>query len=99
MTKSSMLLAAAVIAGSANAFAPAVSNRASTCLFEDAAAAEPEPAADVFCRGYVGGEGPEPIPFAGISQTSVNWDPLDFAGVSRDTCDEMETSISPRGRR
>ena len=81
MTKSSMLLAAAVIAGSANAFAPAVSNRASTCLFEDAAAA-PEVEESVFCRGYVGGEGPEPIPFAGISQTSVNWDPLDFAGVS-----------------
>ena len=71
MTKSSMLLAAAVIAGTASAFAPAASTRASTCLNEEA-----------FCRGYVGGEGPEPIPFAGIQQKSNNWDPLDFTGVS-----------------
>lgn len=87
MTKSSMLLAAAVLAGSANAFAPSASMRASTKLFEDAVAeAEPEaaPAEPAFCLGYVGGEGPEPIPFAGINQSSVNWDPLDFAGVSRD---------------
>jgi len=87
MTKSSMLLAAAVLAGSASAFAPSASMRASTKLFEDAVAeAEPEaaPAEPAFCLGYVGGEGPEPIPFAGISQSSVNWDPLDFAGVSRD---------------
>jgi len=80
MTKSSMLLAAAVIAGSASAFAPPASTRASTQLFEDAAVeAEAAPAEPAFCLGYVGGEGPEPIPFA-ISQTSVNWDPLDFAG-------------------
>ena len=71
MTKSSMLLAAAVIAGTASAFAPASNARASTCLNEEA-----------FCRGYVGGEGPEPIPFAGIQQTSANWDPMDFVGVS-----------------
>ena len=86
-----MLLAAAVIAGSASAFAPPASARASTQLFEDAAVeAEAAPAEPAFCLGYVGGEGPEPIPFA-ISQTSVNWDPLDFAGVSRDTCVEIET--------
>lgn len=71
MTKSSMLLAAAVLVGSASAFAPASSSRTSTCLNEEA-----------FCRGYVGGEGPEPMPFAGIQQTSKNWDPMDFAGVS-----------------
>jgi hypothetical protein len=89
MTKTSILLAAAVIAGTASAFAPPASTRATSCLFEDvaveAAEAAPTPAAVVeaaFCRGYVGGEGPEPIPFAGIKQTSVNWDPLDFAGVS-----------------
>jgi len=32
---------------------------------------------DVFCNGYVGGEGPEPIPFT-TSATSVNWDPAGF---------------------
>jgi len=32
----------------------------------------------VFCNGYVGGEGPEPIPFT-ISTTSSNWDPAGFA--------------------
>ena len=85
MTKSSLLLAAAVIAGSASAFAPAASSRASTKLFEDAAVAEPAPVEEAFCRGYVGGEGPEPIPFS-IDQSSVNWDPMDFAGVSRDVC-------------
>ena len=78
MTKSSMLLAAAVLAGTAGAFAPAPSARAATKLYEDAAAVEDAP----FCRGYVGGEGPEPIPFAGIQQNSGNWDPLDFCGVS-----------------
>merc|ERR1711935_261002 len=74
--------------GTASAFTSPVSTRASTCLFEDAAADISEvadvvetPAVEsLFCRGYVGGEGPEPIPFAGISQTSINWDPLDFAG-------------------
>ena len=84
-----MLLAVAVLAGSASAFAPSASMRASTKLFEDAVA-EAEPAESAFCLGYVGGEGPEPIPFAGISQSSVNWDPLDFAGVSRDDRFEME---------
>ena len=74
MTKSSMLLAAAILAGPASAFAPALSARQSTCLNEEA-----------FCRGYVGGEGPEPMPF-GSQQTSKNWDPLDFVGVS---CKQM----------
>lgn len=88
-----MLLAATVLAGTASAFAPPNSARLSSRLYEDAAAVDaaaveavaevPEVAAEVpFCRGYVGGEGPEPIPFAGIDQSSVNWDPLDFAGVS-----------------
>ena len=78
MAKSSMLLAAAVIAGTASAFAPAASTRASTCLNEEA-----------FCRGYVGGEGPEPIPFAGIQQKSANWDPLDFTGVSNNSNENL----------
>eukprot|EP00535_Pseudo-nitzschia_heimii_P008102 CAMPEP_0197183882 /NCGR_PEP_ID=MMETSP1423-20130617/8675_1 /TAXON_ID=476441 /ORGANISM="Pseudo-nitzschia heimii, Strain UNC1101" /LENGTH=234 /DNA_ID=CAMNT_0042634541 /DNA_START=94 /DNA_END=798 /DNA_ORIENTATION=- len=93
MTKSSMLLAAAALAGTANAFAPPASSRANSRLYEDAAVSaevleapevpvEPEVVEELFCRGYVGGEGPEPIPFAGIKQTSVNWDPLDFAGRS-----------------
>lgn len=73
MTKSFMLLAGAVLVGSASAFAPSSSSRTSTCLNEEA---------EAFCLGYVGGEGPEPMPFAGIQQTSKNWDPLDFAGVS-----------------
>jgi len=85
-----MLLAAAAIVGTASAFTSPVSTRASTCLFEDAAADISEvadvvetPAVEsLFCRGYVGGEGPEPIPFSGIKQTSLNWDPLDFAGRS-----------------
>jgi hypothetical protein len=72
MAKSSILLAVgAVLAGSASAFAPASSVKSSTCLNEEA-----------FCRGYVGGEGPEPIPFAGIQQNSKNWDPLGFSEVS-----------------
>jgi len=32
----------------------------------------------VFCNGYVGGEGPEPIPFT-LSASSGNWDPAGFA--------------------
>jgi hypothetical protein len=68
MTK--FVLTAAALVASANAFAPASqSARTSTSLNE-------------FVRGYVGGEGPEPIPFS-TQQTSVNWDPFDFAGVSR----------------
>jgi hypothetical protein len=34
-----------------------------------------------FARGYVGGEGPEPMPFSS-QQSSVNWDPFDLTGVS-----------------
>jgi hypothetical protein len=102
MTKTSIFLAAAVIAGTASAFAPPVSTRATSCLFEDVAA-EAAPAAAVeavFCRGYVGGEGPEPIPFSGIKQTSVDWDPLDFAGVSSTLhtwlCQDGELNIISR---
>uniref|UniRef100_A0A7S1BYT3 Uncharacterized protein n=1 Tax=Corethron hystrix TaxID=216773 RepID=A0A7S1BYT3_9STRA len=32
-----------------------------------------------FCRGYVGGEGPEPMLMGG---TSINWDPAGFTQVS-----------------
>jgi len=60
----SLLLAAAV--GSATAFAPAASfSRASTAVNE-------------FANGYVGGEGPEPMPFS-TAGTSVNFDPAGFA--------------------
>lgn len=76
MAKSSILLAVgAVLAGSASAFAPASSVKSSTCLNAE----------EAFCRGYVGGEGPEPIPFAGIQQNSKNWDPLGFSEVSNNT--------------
>ncbi|KAG7346038.1 fucoxanthin chlorophyll a/c protein [Nitzschia inconspicua] len=64
MTK--FVLTAAALVASANAFAPASQSRTSTSLNE-------------FVRGYVGGEGPEPIPFSS-QQTSVNWDPFDLAG-------------------
>lgn len=82
MTKSQILVATtcavASLFGSANGFSspPAASTSStsasivtsSTCLNEEA-----------FCRGYVGGEGPEPIPFS-FQQSSVNWDPLNFSG-------------------
>ena len=69
-----LLTAAALIAASANAFAPASqsSSRVATNLNE-------------FARGYVGGEGPEPMPFSS-PQTSVNFDPFDFTGVSLTLC-------------
>ena len=68
MTK--FLLTSAALVASASAFAPVSQSQSrvsSTSLNE-------------FCNGYVGGEGPEPIPFSS-QQTSVNWDPFDFAGV------------------
>lgn len=61
------LVTVAALAGSASAFAPATSGKASSALNE-------------FARGYVGGEGPEPIPFSSQS-SSVNWDPAGFAEV------------------
>jgi hypothetical protein len=68
MTK--FLVTAATLVASANAFAPvSQSSRSSTTSLNE------------FVRGYVGGEGPEPIPFS-AQQTSVNWDPFDLAGVS-----------------
>eukprot|EP00339_Tiarina_fusa_P018889 CAMPEP_0117045338 /NCGR_PEP_ID=MMETSP0472-20121206/31370_1 /TAXON_ID=693140 ORGANISM="Tiarina fusus, Strain LIS" /NCGR_SAMPLE_ID=MMETSP0472 /ASSEMBLY_ACC=CAM_ASM_000603 /LENGTH=203 /DNA_ID=CAMNT_0004757311 /DNA_START=10 /DNA_END=621 /DNA_ORIENTATION=+ len=57
------LLTIAALAGSASAFAPAASVKSSTTL-------------DAFANGYVGGEGPEPLPLTG---TSVNFDPCGFA--------------------
>ncbi len=65
MTK--FLLTIAALAGSASAFAPSSSVKSSTALNE-------------FARGYVGGEGPEPIPFSSQS-SSVNWDPAGFTEV------------------
>jgi len=35
------------------------------------------PVSDAFCLGYVGGEGPEPMPFT-VGTSSVNFDPLKF---------------------
>ena len=61
------LLTLAAIAGSASAFAPQASVRSSTSLNE-------------FANGYVGGEGPEPIPFSS-QKSSVNWDPAGFTEV------------------
>jgi hypothetical protein len=61
---SKVLLTVAALAGSASAFAPARVARSSTSLNE-------------FARGYVGGEGPEPIPFSSQG-SSVNWDPVGF---------------------
>lgn len=66
MTK--FLLTIAVFAGSAKAFAPTTSVKSSTALNE-------------FANGYVGGEGPEPIPFSS-QPSSVNWDPAGFNDVS-----------------
>jgi hypothetical protein len=69
MTK--FLLTLAAIAGTASAFAPSSGivshSTTSTSLNE-------------FARGYVGGEGPEPIPFSS-QQSSVNWDPAGFSEV------------------
>lgn len=61
------LLTLAAVAGSASAFAPSASSKASTSLNE-------------FANGYVGGEGPEPVPFS-TQKSSVNWDPAGFAEV------------------
>ena len=61
------LLTIAALASSASAFAPAPSVKSSTTLNE-------------FANGYVGGEGPEPIPFSSQG-SSVNWDPCGFAEV------------------
>jgi len=63
------LLTVAALAGSASAFTPASSVKSSTSLNE-------------FANGYVGGEGPEPIPFSGQT-SSVNWDPCGFSEVGR----------------
>lgn len=62
-----LLFTVAALAGSASAFAPAASGKVSTAVNE-------------FANGYVGGEGPEPIPFSSQS-SSVNWDPAGFAEV------------------
>ena len=61
------LLLAAIVAGSASAFAPGSSARTIT-------------ATNAFANGYVGGEGPEPMPF-NTAGTSVNFDPAGFAEV------------------
>ena len=61
------LLVVAALAGSASAFAPVRLATSSNAL-------------DAFANGYVGGEGPEPIPFSSQG-SSVNWDPCGFAEV------------------
>lgn len=66
MAKCAALVLAAVLAGSASAFAPKTTfSRSSTCL-------------NAFCDGMVGGEGPEPMPFTSAN-TSKNFDPAGFA--------------------
>lgn len=74
MTK--FLLTIAALAGSASAFAPSASVKSSTALNE-------------FARGYIGGEGPEPIPFSSQS-SSVNWDPAGFT--------EVGVEVNPGGK-
>lgn len=61
MKTAAIILAAAI--GSASAFAPSTVSRTSTSLNE-------------FANGYVGGEGPEPMPF--FRTNSVNFDPAGF---------------------
>jgi hypothetical protein len=81
----------ATLLASASAFAPQINLRTATHLNSDAAvsaesavedAAPAAPAAPSiptgFCRGYVGGEGPEPMIMPGFG-TSKNFDPFGFA--------------------
>jgi light-harvesting complex I chlorophyll a/b binding protein 4 len=63
--KTVALISVAALAGSASAFAPSASFARSSV------------ATGAFCNDMVGGEGPEPIPFA-TGQTSKNFDPLGF---------------------
>ena len=63
----------ATLLTSAAAFAPAEVSRTSTSV-------------NAFANDYVGGEGPEPMPFA-PGQTSVQFDPAGFAEV----CMNMKT--------
>ena len=66
------VLVAALIAGSASAFAPSAVQRTNVAL---------QSTSDDFCMGMVGAEGPEPMPF--IGKTSVNFDPVGFTEVCR----------------
>lgn len=61
------LTIAATLAASAAAFAPASQSSVNTAV-------------SAFANGYVGGEGPEPMPFA-PSGTSKEFDPCGFAEV------------------
>jgi len=83
-----LFLASAVV-GLATAFNPIANsmvrskvslNEATTAVEGEAPASVPEPApkpvSKEFCNGWVGGEGPEPMPFT--TSTSVNWDPCGF---------------------
>ena len=74
------LLVVAAIAGSVSAFSPAPVAKSSSALNE-------------FCNGYVGGEGPEPIPFS-LQQSSVNWDPCGFAEVREKSLQVLEGRVS-----
>jgi len=77
-----LLLASAVV-GLAAAFAPASVSQSSKVSLNEATTnvAESAPPAakgkKEFCNGWVGGEGPEPMPFT--TTTSINWDPAGFA--------------------
>ena len=64
------ILVAALAAASCSAFtaSPQSSVQGKTALRE-------------FCNGYVGGEGPEPMPFVGVTSTSVEFDPAGFTTV------------------
>mmetsp|Transcript_5563 Transcript_5563/g.13421 ORF Transcript_5563/g.13421 Transcript_5563/m.13421 type:complete len:80 (+) Transcript_5563:79-318(+) len=67
--KTACILAAASLVASASAFAPSTQTATTTST-----------SLNEFANGYVGGEGPEPIPFSS-QQSSVNWDPAGFAEV------------------
>ena len=67
--KTACVLAAASLVASASAFAPTQTARTTTST-----------SLNEFANGYVGGEGPEPIPFSS-QQSSVNWDPAGFTEV------------------
>mmetsp|Transcript_22222 Transcript_22222/g.37825 ORF Transcript_22222/g.37825 Transcript_22222/m.37825 type:complete len:213 (-) Transcript_22222:924-1562(-) len=69
MAKFTLIVSALVVA-SASAFAPASVTKTSTVLRQSAS--------DDFAMGMVGGEGPEPMPFVGVTGTSVNFDPVGF---------------------
>ena len=71
MKTACVLATAASLVASASAFAPTTTTSSTTSSTSRL---------NEFANGYVGGEGPEPIPFSS-QQSSVNWDPAGFTEV------------------